>query len=71
MKTTLRSNDLSCPSCIGRIETALSGMDGVESAKVRFNSGRILIEHDEQRAPAEALVKMVRAAGYESAVSRY
>ncbi|NLF92021.1 MAG: heavy-metal-associated domain-containing protein, partial [Corynebacterium marinum] len=44
-KTTLRSDEFSCPSCVAKIETKLNGLDGVESAEVKFSSGRILVEH--------------------------
>jgi len=65
-KTTLRSQELSCPSCVAKIEKALSAVDGVEMAKVHFNTGRIEIEHDAARASVDDLVKTVRSAGYEA-----
>jgi len=65
-KTTLRSQELSCPSCVAKIEKALGAIDGVEKAQVFFNTGRIEIQHDETRAPVEDLVKAVRSAGYEA-----
>jgi copper chaperone CopZ len=71
MKTILRSQELSCPSCVAKIEKALQGVNGVEAAKVHFNTGRIVVEHDPGAAPAEALVKAVRAAGYEAKVSAF
>lgn len=71
MKTILRSQDLSCPSCIVKIEKALQKVDGVERAEVKFNSGKIEIEHDPERAPANALVETVRGVGYESTVSPF
>lgn len=71
MKTLLRSQELSCPSCVAKIEKALKAVDGVETAKVHFTTGRIEVEHDPERAHAEDLVKAVRAAGYESTVSTF
>ncbi len=65
-KTTLRSQELSCPSCVAKIEKALGAVDGVELAKVHFNTGRIEIEHDGTRASVDDLVKAVRSAGYEA-----
>lgn len=70
MKTQLRSQELSCPSCVAKIEKALRKVKGVQEAKVHFNTGRIEIEHDEQ-AQADELVKAVRAAGYEAHVSPF
>lgn len=71
MKTILRSQELSCPSCIQKIEKALGRIDGVTQAEVHFNSGRIEVEHDPDRTSAESLVEAVRAAGYESRVSPF
>ena len=71
MKTTLRSSELSCPSCVAKIEKALSGVSGVEKATVHFNTGRIEVEHDPQQAPEDALVRAVQQAGYEAQVSAF
>lgn len=69
-KTQLRSRELSCPSCVAKIEKALKGVEGVSAATVHFNTGRIEVEHDE-RASNEDLVRAVRSAGYEAQVSAF
>jgi copper chaperone CopZ len=66
MKTILRSQEFSCPSCVAKIEKALKGVPGVEEAKVHFNTGRIVVEHNPDRASTDELIKTVRAAGYEA-----
>jgi copper chaperone CopZ len=68
-KTILRSQELTCPSCVAKIEKALKAVPGVEDANVFFNTGRIVVQHDPERAADEALVKAVRSAGYEARVS--
>jgi copper chaperone len=70
-KTTLRSQELSCPSCVAKIEKALDAVDGVEMAKVHFNTGRIEVEHDDTRASVDDLVNAVRSAGYEAKPSAF
>lgn len=70
MKTLLRSQELSCPSCVAKIEKALKGLKGVEQAKVHFNTGRIEVEHDGE-VTADQLVQSVQAAGYEAKVSPF
>ncbi|NLX09587.1 MAG: heavy-metal-associated domain-containing protein [Chloroflexi bacterium] len=65
-KTILRSQELTCPSCVAKIEKALGALDGVELAKVHFNTGRIEVQHDAARASVDDLVKAVRGAGYEA-----
>ncbi|MBZ0297092.1 MAG: heavy-metal-associated domain-containing protein [Anaerolineae bacterium] len=70
-KTTLRSNELSCPSCIAKIEKSLKGVDGVEAAKVHFTTGRIEVQYDESRASVSDLIEAVRSAGYEAKPSAF
>lgn len=71
MKTILRSQEFSCPSCVVKIEKALKGVPGVEEAKVHFNTGRIVVEHDPGQTSADELVKTVRATGYEAKVAPF
>lgn len=69
MKTILRSDELSCPSCVAKIEKQLKGLEGVDSAVVHFNTGKIEVEHDEANTDRQTLVDTVRVAGYESRIS--
>ena len=71
MKTLLRSRELSCPSCVAKIEKALQGVTGVESATVHFNTGRIEVEHDPAQATVPQLVDAIRKAGYEAQPSAF
>lgn len=70
MKTILRSQELSCPSCVAKIEKALQAVDGVEQAVVHFNTGRIEVQHAPQ-VKADQLVQAVRGIGYEANVSAF
>ncbi len=63
-KTTLYSTNLSCPSCVVKIEAALKAIPGVEDARVHFTTGRIVVSGD-TRIDREALVRAVRAMGYD------
>lgn len=65
-KTILRSDELSCPSCVPKIEKALSALPGVEKAEVRFNSGKIEVQHDPAQSNVDALVEAIRGTGYEA-----
>lgn len=71
MKTLLRSRELTCPSCVRKIEKALSALPGVEKATVHYNTGRIEVEHDGTRVGTAELVKAVRTAGYEAQVAAF
>jgi copper chaperone CopZ len=71
MKSILRSQELTCPSCVAKIEKALKGINGVEDAKVFFNTGRIEVNYDPETVSSDDLVKTVRSVGYEAKVSSY
>ena len=70
-KTILRSDELSCPSCVTKIEKALNALPGVEKAEVRFNTGKIEVEHDPAQSSVEALVAAIRGTGYEARPSAF
>lgn len=69
--TTLRSQELSCPSCISKIERELEQVKGVENVDVRYSSGRIIIKHDPERASTDALIEAVGRAGYAAKASAF
>ncbi len=62
MKTILRSSELSCPSCVLKIEKALRSIPAVREARVHFETGRIDVDHD--GVATETLLKSVRSVGY-------
>lgn len=63
-RTLLRSDELSCPSCVPKIEKALLALPGVEKAVVTFASGRIEVNHDPALSDVDALVNTVAKSGY-------
>ena len=63
-KTTLRSQDLNCPSCVPKIERALKQLDGVSDASVHFSTGRIVVEHDPEKSSTKDIVEAIGKAGY-------
>ncbi|SMO88510.1 heavy-metal-associated domain-containing protein [Fodinibius sediminis] len=71
MKTTLRSDELSCPTCVDNIESSLNQTEGVSQAKVHFNTGRIEVEHDPETVSEDKLVKIVGQSGYEARISQF
>jgi copper chaperone CopZ len=71
MKTILRSKELTCPSCIAKIEKALTKIEGVETAKVFFSTGRIEVEHNADLVHGKDLEKAIQAVGYEARVSAF
>lgn len=71
IRTTLRSDELSCPSCVPKIEKALLALPGVEKAEVKFASGRIEVEHDLARSDVTALVNTIAKTGYTAKPSAF
>jgi len=63
-KIELQLEPLSCPSCIKRIEKAMSKEKGVEDAKVLFNSSKVKANFDEDIVTADHLAEMVEKLGY-------
>lgn len=69
--TLLRSDELSCPSCVPKIEKALQAVPGVATARVKFASGRIEVEHDPNLADVSDLVSAVAKTGYAARPSAF
>jgi copper chaperone CopZ len=61
---------VTCPSCIKKIESALSKTEGVNSAKVLFNSSKVKAEFDESQISAEKLKEIIVNLGYPVLSSR-
>jgi copper chaperone len=70
-KTTLRSQDLNCPSCVSKIENKLQSIDGVSEATVHFSTGRIVVEHDRDQVTKDELIEAVAQAGYTAKASAF
>lgn len=71
MKTILRSDELSCPTCVDNIESSLNRKEGVSQAKVHFNTGRIEVEHDPETVSEDKLIEIVKQSGYQARVSKF
>ncbi|AYM02014.1 heavy-metal-associated domain-containing protein [Levilactobacillus yiduensis] len=63
-KVTMKLDDLTCPSCMTKIEGALSKKAGVKNVKVLFNASKVKAEFDDQTVSAEDLATTVTDLGY-------
>lgn len=63
MKTNLKTDDLTCPSCIKKIETGVGKKDGVSKVNVKFNFNKVTVEHDES-VTGDDLKQMIEKLGY-------
>ncbi len=71
IRTKLRSDELSCPSCVPKIEKALLALPGVEKAEVKFATGRIEVDHDPALSDVAALVETIAKTGYAAKPSAF
>jgi len=63
-KVTYKMEELTCPSCIKKIEKALSKQSGVNQIKVLFNSGKVKITFDEDKASPKEYETLLTKLGY-------
>lgn len=65
MKTVkFQTEELTCPSCIKKIEGVLSKQEGVSEVKVLFNSSKVKITFDENLVTMENLASTIKKLGY-------
>lgn len=62
--TTFQLEQLTCPSCIKKIETALNNKDGVSEVKVLFTSSKVKVSHDEKLVDAGGIGKIISGLGF-------
>ncbi|MFT0849509.1 heavy-metal-associated domain-containing protein [Achromobacter sp. F4_2707] len=63
-KAVFNMEPFTCPSCVKKIESTVSRVDGVQEVQVMFNSGRVRVEFDEARTNADALQDTMVRLGY-------
>lgn len=56
---------MSCAMCARTIETALSGLNGVNTASVNLSTEKALVEYDESKVSAREIVRKIEELGYE------
>lgn len=65
MKTVkFQLEELTCPSCINKIEGVLNKEAGVGDAKVLFNSSKVKVQYEEGTTTLEKLEGVIRKVGY-------
>lgn len=71
-KAVLQLGDLTCPSCVQKIDNAVKGLNGVDSdsVKVLFNSSKVKLDFDEDKVSTNDIENAITALGYEVKSSR-
>jgi len=57
--------DMDCASCAGKVENALSRVDGVRSIETRPTTGTVEVTYDASQTDGDALASAIESAGYE------
>ena len=63
MRTNLRTDDLTCPSCIKKIESGIGKTKGVSDVSVKFNLNKVTVDHDET-VSGDELKSTIEKLGY-------
>lgn len=63
-KKTIQMEELVCPMCAQKIETALKNAKGVSEASVLYNASKAKVEFDETETNLDALKKIITDLGY-------
>ena len=61
---TFRTEPFTCPSCIKKIEGAVSRIEGVAEVSVLVNSSKVKVTLDESAVTAEAVARTITDLGY-------
>lgn len=60
-----QTEPLTCPSCISKITTVVERQDGVESAKVMFNSSKVKVTFDADAITPDQIAQSITSLGYQ------
>ncbi|MDL2300590.1 cation transporter [Clostridiaceae bacterium OttesenSCG-928-D20] len=66
-KAVIQLEELACPACVQKIESAIKALDGVdsESVKVLFNASKAKFSFDEEKIGLEDVKDAITIMGYE------
>ena len=64
-KAILQLGELTCPSCMTKIQKAVANQASVSDVKVMFNAGKVRADFDESQVSADDLAKVITELGYE------
>jgi len=59
-----RISGLDCPDCSAKLQRKIAGLDGVDSAELVFETGKLTVSHHEEVVPDSEVIRMIEASGY-------
>ena len=63
-QAVIQLGPITCPSCIKKIEAAVSKIEGVETVKVLFNSSKVKAEFDGNKTSGNDISEIIQKLGY-------
>ncbi len=66
-RAELKITGMTCQGCVRSIEMKLSGVAGVDNARVNLGAGVATVEFDDARADVPKLIAAVQQIGFEAA----
>lgn len=64
IRLTIQLDDLSCPSCMIKIQKALTGQPGLSDLKVLFNASKIKLTLDNTVNDVDSIKTILNRLGY-------
>lgn len=64
-KIVLQLDELSCPSCLQKIQSALDKQVGITNVKVLFNAAKVKADFDSDKISADKVADAVTNLGYD------
>lgn len=64
-KVIYQLGELTCPSCLQKIEQGVKNQVGVEQVKVLFNASKVKAELDTSKTSAETIKNVIENLGYD------
>jgi copper chaperone len=61
---TIRVKGMTCGGCATSVEKALKATEGVQEARVSFESGKALIKYDDQKVTVTKLRLIINSTGF-------
>ena len=63
-QTIIQVQTLTCPSCVRRIELAVSKLVGVRQVDVKFNASKVVVLYEEENQTSTNIVETIEKMGY-------
>lgn len=63
-RTKIKLDELTCPSCITNIENTLAKKEGIEEARVLFNSSQVKVSYRDDAISENEIIQVIEKLGY-------